>query len=85
MAGESEGAGESRYYISYLLRLWRETDAGKAPLWRASLEDSQSGERAGFANLMELFHFIWGETAGECRNGGSSDLTGEGGDAEENG
>ncbi len=85
MAGEPEGAGESPYYISYLLRLWRETNAGEAPLWRASLEHPQSGERVGFASLIELFHFLWGETAGEWGNGSPSDRTGEGGGTWENG
>ncbi len=89
MSGEPEDAGGAPYYRSYLLRLWRETDAGesrptgKAPLWRASLENSQSGERKGFASLMELFRFLWGETAGEWGNGSSSNRTGEGGDASE--
>jgi hypothetical protein len=84
MAGEPEGTGESPYYISYLLRLWRETDAGKAPLWRASLENPQSGERKGFASLIELFHYLWQETANQRGDSSPSDRTGEGGDASEN-
>jgi hypothetical protein len=44
-------------YISYLLRLWRE-NSGKPPLWRASLEQPQDGERLVFANLGDLFVFL---------------------------
>jgi hypothetical protein len=86
MGGEPDDTEGTSNYVSYLLRLWRENDdgksrgTGKAPLWRASLENSQSGERKGFASLMELFHFIWKETAGECGNGSPSNRTGEGGD-----
>jgi hypothetical protein len=84
MAGEPEHTGEAPYYISFLLRLWQETDAGRAPLWRASLEHPQSGERRGFASLMELFHFLWRETAGECTSDDSSTRTREGGGASQN-
>ena len=90
MREEPEDAGETWHYRSYLLRLWREHDnvesrrKGKTPLWRASLENSQSGEREGFASLMELFHFIWKETVGESGSDSSSSPTGKGGGASEN-
>lgn len=42
-------------YSAYLLRLWR--DSEQSP-WRASLEDAQSGERHGFADLEQLFSFL---------------------------
>ena len=47
--------------LSYLLRLW---PAGVAhqQVWRASLEDVQSGERRGFANLEQLFVFLMEQT-----------------------
>ena len=45
---------QQRRYLSYLLRLWQESN-GEAPLWRASLESPQSDERRGFAGLDELF------------------------------
>jgi hypothetical protein len=45
-------------YASYLLRLWQADGAGK-PVYRASLESAQSGEGVGFANLAELFGFLW--------------------------
>jgi hypothetical protein len=48
-------------YLSYLLRLWQES-GGDAPLWRASLERPQDGERLGFASLEELVAFLEGET-----------------------
>lgn len=44
-------------YVSYLLRLWLAGDAGQ-PQWRASLEDSRTGQVCGFANLEALFSFI---------------------------
>jgi hypothetical protein len=48
---------EQRRYLSYLLRLWQ-AKCGEAPLWRASLERPQTGERLAFANLAELFAFL---------------------------
>jgi len=44
-------------YLAYLLRLWQVNDDGK-PVWRASLESPQTGERVGFANLEMLFAFL---------------------------
>lgn len=41
-------------YRSYLLRLWRGADAQ----WRASLEDSRSGERQAFASLQHLAEYL---------------------------
>ena len=52
-----------RPYLSYLLRLWREGN-GKAPTWRASIEDAHTGGRQGFATLGLLFAFLEGETVG---------------------
>lgn len=46
---------------SYLLRLWSTGAAGQQ-IWRASLEDVQSGERRGFANLEQLFVFLMEQT-----------------------
>ena len=44
-------------YLAYMLRLWRvNPEAG--PVWRASLEDSLTGDRLGFAGLEELFEFL---------------------------
>jgi hypothetical protein len=50
-----------RRYVSYLLRLWREggeSPRGGAPVWRASLEGPQHGERLGFRTLPDLFAFL---------------------------
>jgi len=46
-----------RPYVTLLLRLWQVEDNG-APVWRASLESSQTGERHGFADLGALFTFL---------------------------
>jgi hypothetical protein len=55
-----------RRYLSYLLRLWRETagdlPGGDPPLWRASLERPQGGERLSFASMVDLFAFLDKET-----------------------
>jgi hypothetical protein len=47
--------------LSYLLRLWP-TDAAGQPVWRASLENVQTGDRLGFANLEQLFVFLMQQT-----------------------
>ena len=59
--------------FSYLVRLWA-TGANGQPVWRASLEDVQSGERRGFANLEQLFVFLMEQTeqAGEASAAQSS-------------
>ena len=64
---------EQKDYYSYLLRMWRDSgDEGAAPskktLWRASLQDPHTGQRAGFANLEKLFSFLRRET-GESPDG----------------
>ena len=43
-------------YHSYLLRLWR--IEGEGEHWRASLEDVQSGELYGFADLAALHEYL---------------------------
>jgi len=48
---------QQRPYLSYLLRLWQVGSAGEG-LWRASLEDPHSGERTGFASLIDLVAFL---------------------------
>jgi hypothetical protein len=50
-------------YLSYLLRLWRvngdeDQDKTYQPVWRASLEDPQTGEQRGFASLDSVFDFL---------------------------
>lgn len=51
-----------RRYFSCLLRLW-ETADGEQIIWRASLEFPATGQRRGFASLVELFAFLEAETA----------------------
>jgi hypothetical protein len=52
-----QGSQERGDYLSYLLRLWRESD-GEVPVWRASLRSSRTGEKVGFASLEELFEYL---------------------------
>jgi len=52
---------QQRRYLSYLLRLWQESN-GDPLLWRASLEAPQDGEQVGFASLVDLFVFLENET-----------------------
>ena len=42
-------------YHAGLLRLWRE---GASGAWRASLQDAESGQRIGFADLERLFAYL---------------------------
>ena len=42
-------------YHAGLLRLWR---VGAGGAWRASLQDAESGERIGFADLDHLFAYL---------------------------
>jgi hypothetical protein len=59
-------------YLSYILRLWRlegeeiQERREEELVWRASLDDPETGERIGFADLDTLFEHIRGITK---RNG----------------
>lgn len=44
-------------YRAFLLRLWSVEQSGQV-VWRASLEDPQTGELLGFAGLALLFDFL---------------------------
>ena len=48
-------------YLSYLLRLWRVSNDDR-PVWRASLQSAETGERVGFAGLEALFEYLWQQT-----------------------
>lgn len=48
---------EQPAYLSYLLRLWR-VPGGAGQPWRASLQDTLSGERQGFADLEALLAYL---------------------------
>lgn len=61
--GEHPGAlDEQPDYLSYLLRLWRVSDAGGGPVWRASLESARTGERRDFDNPDDLLDFLREQT-----------------------
>lgn len=51
------------HYRSYLLRVWSTGAEEGEPLWHASLESPQTGERLGFASLDRLFAFLSDQTA----------------------
>jgi hypothetical protein len=68
MAGEHKHPAEDREYRSYLLRLWRATCDGRT-VWRASLENPHTGERAHFASLEVLFDHLRASTS-RSREGG---------------
>jgi hypothetical protein len=75
-------SSEERRYISYLLRLWQ-TTSGDETAWRASLEDSETGERKGFADLDALLAFLRQQTGPahdvrtEAELGGDRDEAGD--------
>ena len=54
-------------YVSYLLRLWRTSDAEDVP-WRASLESPSTGQRWGFGDLEDLFEFLRGQVGHSMRD-----------------
>jgi hypothetical protein len=57
----SIGMEEKPHYFSYLLRVWLAGD-GCQPQWRASLEDSRTGERIGFASLAAMGEYLEQQT-----------------------
>jgi len=50
-------ADGERDHLAYLLRLWR-TGRGEGARWRASLQDSESGQRMGFACLDDAVAYL---------------------------
>lgn len=60
--------------LSYLLRLWPAGVTGQV-VWRASLENVQTGERLGFATLEQLFVFLMQQTE---QTSEASDATSQG-------
>jgi hypothetical protein len=75
-AGMDEAPGETGRpadYYSYLLRLWREGEEREG--WRASLHDSHTGERVGFASVDELFGYLHKQTGiGPGTDGGQEEV-----------
>ena len=49
-------------HLAYLLRIWQVARGGQA-VWRASLEDVDSGGRRGFPSLEALFAHLRQETS----------------------
>lgn len=62
---------QSTPYIAYLLRLWQESHNGQT-VWRASLEDAQSGKLHGFGSLAALFAFLESQATQRDRQEDSS-------------
>jgi hypothetical protein len=52
--------GKQADYVSYLLRLWRDSD--EPALWRASLQSPYTGERIHFASFEELLEYLRRQT-----------------------
>ena len=63
---------DQRTYHAYLLRLWR-VNSGRATMWHASLEDSHTGERKGFADLKSLCAFLDEQTSHVDQRSASED------------
>ena len=59
---------EPRRYRAYLLRLWQAEGEDGQPVWRAALEDARSGERHGFADLVQLCTFLEALTTHETEH-----------------
>jgi hypothetical protein len=55
---------QEEIYCSFLLRIWIEETDGRQ--WRFSLEDTRTGKRRGFSNLMKLVIYISGLIDEEC-------------------
>ena len=55
MAGQMHGGHTHR--VAYLLRLWQAEREGRT-FWRASLQDSDTDQRRGFATLADLLSFL---------------------------
>lgn len=71
---------EQRQYISYLLRLWQTRSEGEL-VWRASLESPHTGERKGFASLVDLFAFLEKEVSTVAQGQAAPNADEKGGDA----
>jgi hypothetical protein len=63
MSKELNGHRDKTDYVSYLLRIWRVSQAAgtgeiKEATWHASLESPHTGERWGFSGLEALCEFL---------------------------
>jgi hypothetical protein len=67
-------SNEQADYVSYLLRLWR--DSGKEQTaWRASLEGSRTAKRQGFPSLDKLFEHLQQRMGAVPDADGDDDMT----------
>jgi hypothetical protein len=48
------------HYMSFLLRIWQDDPTSG---WRATLEETQTGQRHGFTKLEDLFAFLNANTS----------------------
>jgi len=64
--------------------LWR-TTSGDEIVWRASLENSETGERRGFASLDALFAFLRRQTEAAQDAGAATEPSGGRNEADEQG
>ena len=60
---------ETEYY-SFLLRLWTVNRQNGQPIWRASLQSSESGEKLVFANMAEMVDYLESLTTSPIHPGG---------------
>ena len=58
-----QNAGKRSSYRVYILRYWQEANSvpGATAVWRFSLEDPQTRQRRGFADLAALVSFLEAE------------------------
>ena len=59
MSSESD---RSATYLSYMLRLWQAGSRGDQPVWRASLENPNTGECLAFGGVEALLAFLADKT-----------------------
>jgi len=64
-------------YKAFLLRLWQVRQNGHE-IWRASLEDSHTGERHAFANIQSLNTFLGQVTQGRGEEEPANKISKEG-------
>lgn len=63
---------QARVYRSFLLRLWR-SNREEPSHWMASVEETGSGERHGFATLDDAMAFLEAQIEGQEQPGGGTE------------
>lgn len=64
---------QSPCYMAFLLRLWC-VDVEDGIAWRASLENAQTGERQGFADVQILWAFLMRQLEDTARQARSAPI-----------